>query len=385
MMMRQRRGMSVLLVLSVIAMTFVMGLAMLSSATLQAQTGRSAGVALQASALAASGVDLAGYYLMYPWRAPSLATGPSGSYWPGGTNISLGSGAAGMVNLTVVPAGGNDYVVTSVAKATSGSRSITRTVTARLRVTRGAHSEYAVTFNGSPSVTLQKATVTGDVQAVANIVNNVAVTGKVIAGGTISGTGSATAGNKASQAVAASPMAPSAANVLDLGTSYAYGINQYAPKTLSGSIGAGTWGPTSDNPGAVFVATSGLNITGTAIINGTLIVKGGPLTISGTGITITPRPGYPAVVVTNDITTGGIGAKTMTANGLVYTSGTIRSVLLSSGTLTINGALSFGGSSAIDASFSGTVKIVNKPDNIADVGIDKTALPPGVMVLSWKE
>src|SRR5438034_11280688 len=91
---KRRAGLALVLVVTVLAFAAIVGFAMLSTASMQAQTTANSSLALSADALADSGVDLACYYLVNPTKAPKFI--PAGGYYDGGT-ISFGPNMPGPV------------------------------------------------------------------------------------------------------------------------------------------------------------------------------------------------------------------------------------------------------------------------------------------------
>src|SRR3954470_11641193 len=122
---QKRTGLALVLVIAVLAFAAVIGFAMLSSASMQAQTTLNSNLALSADALADSGVDLASYYLINPTKAPKSI--PAGSFYDGGT-ISFGNKMPGTIDLAISSLGNNDYKIVSVGRA--AGRNIAHTVTA---------------------------------------------------------------------------------------------------------------------------------------------------------------------------------------------------------------------------------------------------------------
>src|SRR5215212_1413693 len=108
-----RAGLALVLVISVLAFAAVIGFAMLSTASMQAQTTLNSNLALSADALADSGVDLACYYLVNPTKAPKNV--PVGSFYDGGT-ITFGPKMPGSIDLSITSLGNNDYKIVSVGK-----------------------------------------------------------------------------------------------------------------------------------------------------------------------------------------------------------------------------------------------------------------------------
>ncbi len=117
---RPRRGMAVMMVIIMVGLCSVLGYAMLWGATTNAQVADNAVLAAKADGLAESGVNLIVYYLRYPQNAPATFLTNSDAY--SASNVSLGSGVDGYVNVRVVRdvPGGWDYTVTSTGVAQEG-------------------------------------------------------------------------------------------------------------------------------------------------------------------------------------------------------------------------------------------------------------------------
>src|SRR5688572_3733106 len=163
----RRRAFALVQVLVVVGIAAVMGLAMLSSSALQVQQGLNARLAAEADTLAESGVNLAMYYLQYPARAPQLKAG----YWPGGSDLKLGSPAhAGGADVSVARDMSDPeiYYVTSTGKVRAGAasgtgNSITRTVNAKLRVRPGLQVRHGLIGGGDLTLGLNVKVTAGNV------------------------------------------------------------------------------------------------------------------------------------------------------------------------------------------------------------------------------
>ncbi len=180
-----RNGMALFLVIGVLAFAAIIGFAMLSTASMQAQTTLNSSLALTADSLADSGLDLACYYLLNPDKAPKAV--PLGSYYDGGT-ISFGSRMPGSVDLTITPlATAGDYQIISTGRAAT-ARNVAHTVTATVHINPGYQVKSIVGFsqNGTLPAT---ATVNGDIQCNGTLVNLGVVNGNVLSPNPIQGTG----------------------------------------------------------------------------------------------------------------------------------------------------------------------------------------------------
>src|SRR3989442_4278586 len=140
---RRRTGLALVLVVTVLAFAAIVGFAMLSTASMQAQTTLNSNLALSADALADSGVDLGCYYLLNPTKAPKIV--PPGGYYNGGT-ITFGPNMPGSVDLTITPINSSgDYKIVSLCKP--GTRDLSHTVTATVHRDPGHQVKSLVAFN----------------------------------------------------------------------------------------------------------------------------------------------------------------------------------------------------------------------------------------------
>ena len=369
-----------LLVLSVVALVAVMGLAMLGEASVQSQTGRNTQAAAAAEALAESGADLACYYLMNPQQAPSLSDG----YWHGGNGITIG-GVNGSVDVGVLSIGNKDYSITATGRSgLSGASTPTRTVSITVRVERGLEVKVGAAFSTAVLTAPASLMVDGDVQ----------VNGALTNLGTINGTAYATSATNSGTLLGGwlplssdnQMQVPTAANLRNYQT-YTYGTSSYTATDLGASIAAGTvLGPTPTNPAGIYRHSGALSIGSNVTINGTLLVSGGPLNVTGSNSVITPMHGYPGAVVTGDVYLRGPGTRNLTVNGMSWVGGGLKSSgVLTSSYLTFHGALLMGGGGTVDALFGGKVNVYPDAESVSGVDLDVTLARPGVQVKSFTD
>ena len=381
---RRRAGLALLLVIGVLAFAAIIGFAMLSSASMQAQTTLNSSLALTADALADSGVDLACYYLINPDKAPTAV--PLGSYYHGGT-ISFGANMPGSVDLTITPlATAGDYQIVSVGRATG--RNIAHTVTANVHVNSGYRVKSIVGFSQNGTLPLS-ATVNGDVQANGLLVNLGVVNGNVLSPNPIQGAGTITGGLVAISPSNTTPI-PSPAELRSYST-YTFNGNTYSAAVISGLPTGTTLGPTASNPAGIYRYSGTLTMNHNVTINGTLIVENGDLNISGGGSTITPADGFPALIAKANVYMRGTllpstSPRDLTVNGFAWVGGGLKySGLFSNGFFAVNGALMFGNGGTVDTLFTPRL-IVNKNANkVAGLDIDSSVPPASAKVLSYKQ
>jgi hypothetical protein len=370
-----------LLVLATVALVAVLGMVMLTEASMRAQTARNAMASATAETLAESGIDLACYYLLNPQRAPAFV----GPHWPGAQNLTFG-GVEGSVDVTVTAAGPSIYDIVAVGRTRWGSpQGLERRLAATVQVQRALEVNVAAGFT-SPSVSLPPAvTINGDVQVDGALTNLGQINGNVIAASLVN------LGRLVGSLLAPDPgramRIPRAEELHDYQTYVHNGVTCNAA-VLGSSIPAGTvLGPTATNPAGVYYRSGALTIASNVRINGTLVVVGGPLNVSGTGSVITPQPGYPGAIIQGDIILRGPAwPRDLRINGLSWVGGSLKSSLLSTGgNLSFQGALLMGGGGTVDAQIGGTVVVTYDPGIIGGMGADLAPVSPGVCFMSFTE
>ena len=344
-----------MIVLFVVAIASVLSFALIGSQSTLATASDNGVKALQADAMAESGLQLATYYLKNPSAAPVL----NGSgYYPGQTGVSLGSDIQGTVDITVTQVSNGTFDIACTANSGTSS-SLHRTVAARANVTYGYLPAEATQINGNLA-----------------IYSNMNIIGSVRSTGTVT----VSVGGKVSGTIYAPSIVGSLLNVLGTltisiggnGTSnivsgtvknyktYTYNGATYSAKALSTT--ATSVGPTSDNPLGVFYMASDQTIDKNLVLNGTLIADG-KVTVKTTNVTINAQPGMPALIANSDIVFNG-SSRTLNVTGLSWIKGAItKTGVLGSGNVTkFTGAVQFAGSSAVSSLYSGTVQITYDPD-----------------------
>jgi hypothetical protein len=383
---RARSGIALILVVTVLAFVAIVGFSMLSTASMQAAATRNSNHALAADALAESGFDLACYYLINPDKAPTpLTTGPSGSYWSGGT-LSFGPSMPGAVTITITPlANANEYRIVCAGQA--GNSELVRNVVSTVRANRGYQVKSAVGFSQNGYLPLTS-TVHGDVQANGVLINAGIINGNVLSPNPIGGLGTILGGLIAITPSNNTPI-PNAATLRNYAT-YSYRGASYNAATITGLPTGTTLGPTPGNPAGIYRFVGPLTMNHNVVINGTLIVEG-DLNISGGGNHITPADAFPGLIVKgNTWVRGTLLASTsprdLTVNGLAWIGGGLKSSgLLSNSGFNVNGALQFGGSASVDTLYTSKLTVTTNPNNVDNLDVDTSVPPASTKVLSYKQ
>lgn len=376
---RRRRGIALLLVLAAVALAAVIALAMLSTSALQAQVSSNAQQHASSEYLAESGMQAALYYLQYPHlRPPAWGTTPG--YYIKATNVSMPD-SDGRFDVEVTETATRDvYLLRAVGRAVTGGSPVV--LTARTKVSRATINAAAL-FGGNISLPLG-VTVDGPVQVNGTLGN---LTGAVLS------------------LLFPGPLPQSAYKVPTSATINYYGADQADRKYLMPDgtagyaqqlAGAPAVSPVAaaDNPGRVFFynnpVSPNLLLTSNVPINGTLVVKGGNLSVRANGIAINPAPGMPGLIVDGDVNMYQTN-KSLDVNGVAWIGRHITWTPLlgtSTGTtLRVNGALLMPAGSVMNApGLLGGVALRYDATKV-DVPLLSRATQPGrsVTVLAWNE
>lgn len=382
-----RRGMALLLVLSVLAFATVMGAALLSSSALQVSVSANATSIAAAEALAESGVN----YAMYQLQATTEEQIALGQFWTGQNGIDLGDGIDGTINVTVTrpDTSKQHYLVESIG-AVGG---ISRRIRAKIEINLSFQPKHAVAFNGGLTLPL-----------------NMTVVGPLKSSGTVILVNSALMQGRVRAASIVGPPWPSDYEILGAGTpasvpsshrsylQYVYNGHTYNAERISANnIANATYNPNAlTNPAGIFYTDQSITLGDNVTINGTLHVRRkdtssttniGRLNIEGSNIVIRANSGFPALIVEERIRIGG-NPRSCNVYGLVWTAdGIIRGSLLQSGcTLNIYGALlNASTGTVLDALFNGKIRVEYRPEylNVGDFSTSNNS-PESVAVLSWE-
>lgn len=354
-----------MLVLFVLALTAVLGAAMLSSSALQSDVSATTLKSAEADALAESGVQIAEYYLLNPGSQPS--TWPSLGFAP--SQLANGS-----VNVSV--GGTNPYTITSTATdSTDATGAISRVITSTVKITSEYEINAAITSNSALRLS-NKVSLTANAQATSDVICTNFVTG---------GTSYTIDSNAATGGPTASQVNLYQTYTLASGqTGTAQVINGNQTISSLASLPA----PAANNPGNVYYVVGNVTcqLTSPATFNGTLVVAGNvTLGTNSKTPTITPVMGLPALIITGKFICNS-GATGLTANGVVFIGGGISTSTNTTVTLLINGALLID-TNGISAGYDGYVDVnynLASPGAVPALSLTNQT-PVSATVTAWSE
>jgi Tfp pilus assembly protein PilX len=405
-----RRGVALVVVLAVVAIASVLGYVMLSTASMQNRAGSNHARRISADYLAESGINIAMYYLQYPDRAPARN---ADGYWGGSSaDYTLPNGYPSNLVISVTRDASDPWTYEVIAVGTVGvesesSSSITRTAGARVYV----RNEYvmkpgAMVANNSFTIA-GPVTSNGDVYSAKHLAMKVGTSTPVVNGAGYAPTAMPQGvgwsqprdGYRPLSNSGTPPIAPTNSEI-NLYKTYTLHEQPHDAELLGAItsllenlLGILHLQPTESNPGGVIykdARSGGAFVLGDNVhIDGTLVVEG-DLQIKGANIVITPKPGFPALIVTGNVEIFQNG-KSLTANGATYIGNQLKSngtptLPALTSTMTVNGGLIFGTPSGAPIASGYNVKtVLNFNAAKAKAPELSTSLrsPKGVSIVRW--
>lgn len=415
---KQRRGISLMLVTAFVAVASVLGLALLSSASLQSAATRNQDLVVQADGLAESGVNLGTYWVQnvgdttkVPSNVAALNVGESTTQ----NNLSI-KNTPGKFDVTVSRLSYNRYQVSAKGKSTTTDTtdhdSANRPMTAQVDAN---FFGYAISATNASSGTLTIPTTTtidGDVFSSIPVTKAGNVNGTVydapassggsggsggggLLGGLLGGVLNLVTGTL-DAVIATLVPTPATANHY---ASYTYNSKSYAAREITAdTLSNTTLNPDVNNPLGVFFHKGTLTLGGNAKINGTVVIKDVPggllglgadpgnlrLTGKGNAITVS-TPNYPALVADSDVSFASTDAS-LDVTGLAYTGGKVtHSGTVTNSAFNVVGALLFGGGSpALDGAVRTHLTYDRVRASVPSLVTNANPMPTSVTVVYWK-
>lgn len=370
-----------MLVISVVAIASLIGLAMLSNSSLQAESAAAHARSIAANYLAESGVRTATYYLQRDLSGMPASWVVSGhKIYKTGITVS---GVSGSFDIDATTTSDTDvFKVVSVGHS-SGTDAMTRTATAYVRVVR-ASPTYAAGFGGDIIINL------------GNYFN-----GPVVSGGLFSGLGLGNLFGGSRSFNSSDFVIPTVGGGqlnhygggVSGGTYTMPNGTVGSPQTLSsGTITTASLSALATNPGKVFYYPGNVTITGAGTYTGTIISTGKIELKPPAGSTLVWNrvSGFPAMVSDGQFYVNTKNS-TVDINGIVYAgTGTGWAALLAvSGTaVRINGALLAPANQPLAVTGLGSMTVNYTPANNDIVNLATTVVSePGVGVkfIKWDQ
>jgi hypothetical protein len=385
-----RRGVAMMMVLSVVAAAAVLAWAMLASSTMRSQVDDNAVDAVEAVSIAESGVSYAMHCLHYPERVRPGAADPVTWFYPGELGLKPWSDARGTVDIVVTNTALGKYKIRATASVVRGSNVSAAKHTVEADVTTQLQGIVnAAGFNGGMTIP-----------------TNMNIVGPVVASGALGNFSTQVTGSPA-LVVATDNVVPPASRVallvetanastitgaLSTDRTYTYNGNTYiaekAPTTIGILTNMNTSRPTL-NPCNVWYSSSnvllnGANFTGVLVLRDTANLR-----VAGTN-TVTAPSGMPALVVANNInleSTALINAK-LTVKGAAWVGQKIAPAASTpnrtTAAITIDGALLMGAASPA-VQVAANVNVTYKASSVATVRrLSTVPTITGVTIDSWK-
>lgn len=331
-----------MIVVSTIAVASLMGLAMLSSSSLQAQMGDTIEHVAQADYLAESGI----HYGMHQLRK----TAASDDIYAGGTHDFGGEGRKRFV-LTVArqPGSATHYRIESRGEVLDARGEVIASKTAQATAKVDIELKYNhAAVMGSEEFRLDSPGVIEIESAAARrmYLGGTSTITRLLAEHVSGVLGNVTEWTQSS-AFAYRVTPQSAVRTFD-DAKYLYSDgNLYDAVALSsGTIGSETLGPTANNPAGVYYRHGDVSLTGEVTIQGSLIVLNGNLKLTGPNNRIDASQahsrGFPALVVRDgDITPAAVAAGTrLEVHGATWVGGDIAGSIVGAGSeMVFNGVV----------------------------------------------
>lgn len=388
---RKARGIALVLVLAVIGLATILGVAMLASASLQAQVKSNNIHAAHAQYLAESGVSIAMYYLHDPAAAPVLVDG----YYPGQASVPLRAEAGDVVDISVENVADKTYDITATGRAGPDAASIARQVKARVSVTSSYVLDRAASFAGNFTMPASMS-VTGNTRCDGVLT----CAGGKMTGGAVQAAASNVAGFSPLPSFPTHAVpAPAQLSIISSlsGTPARYSYTDadgqqhtgYAQE-IGNTVPIIALPPASkSNPLNVWYAKDNDIWLADCDIAGTIVTLGAHKVVVAGNAHVRPAGKLPAIVALGGVRfCSDLPANALAVEGLLYCGGNIDTTGDAEAyhcTTTINGALMMASSSAaISDKYNGTIDVTYAAANV-DVpdltSIDQT--PRSIKVLRW--
>lgn len=380
----RHHGLALMLVVAVVAMASLIGMAMLSNASLQAQAAGNHERATMANYLAESAAQTAGYYLQRNLAGMPANWGDAAGHTIYAQNVTV-SGVEGSFSLDVTPTAVPDVYQIVATGYSGGTTPITRTITSNMKVVR-ATPTVAAAFGGSSVIGLGNyfsgaPVITLGVLSGGGLINLLGGTRAVLSEDFIVptvGGGAAPLNYYGADVANGTYTTPSGqvgtAQILSSGTIP-------SPATLT---------PLATNPGKIFYYNGNVVITGAGTYTGTILSRGKIEIAVPLGSTVKwfRQTGFPAMVSDGSLLVNS-RLLNMTVDGIVFAGkGTYFGTPLATtgSSFKINGSLLIPAGFNVNAGGVASMSVTYTPANSDVQNMTTTPQPAvGLKYLSWAQ
>jgi hypothetical protein len=281
------RGAALLVVLFIVMAITILSLGFLSRSDVELACGENMILRTQMDYLAESGLEHARGLILNPQDVAS-------EYWTGDVAQQLVPDSDNYYDVNVIKVGECNYQITCDAYREKGGEKLARSsLSAELRL------DPCIAFwaGGDTSIP-QRITVSGDVYCNGNLSGDGYINGDVFTSGNI--TGENVEGRK-NEVVAEAPVGWPGIEISDFSANYYIATAAYSVQIVDSNVHpVGNFNPSVNNPAGIRYCsgdvemTSGVNIKGMLVVNGTL-------RISGANNTISAVKNFPALLVSGEV------------------------------------------------------------------------------------
>ena len=297
-----RQGAALLVVLFIVMVITIVSLGFLSRSDVELACGQNMILRTQMDYLVESGLEHARGLILNPQDIGS-------EYWTGAAVQQLVEGSDDYYDVEVIRDSNDhcNYIIDCNSYRWSNGEKIGRSsITAELRL-----DPCIAYWAGSGTVVSGQITINGDVYCNGNLTNNGSIGGDVFASGTITG---ANIVGQRNELVPQAPVDWPGLVSSDFSPTYYIGSTSYSTEIVDANVHPmGSFNPSAGNPAGIRYCSGDVELTSGVNINGMLVVNG-TLRISGVNNVISAVKNFPALLVNGEMVVGDGG--TLVIEGL---------------------------------------------------------------------
>ena len=290
-----RQGAALLVVLFIVMVITIVSLGFLSRSDVELACGQNMILRTQMDYLVESGLDHARGLILNPQDVVS-------EYFTGATGQQLVAGSDDYYDLEVVrndsePTNRCNYIIDCNSYRLRNGEKIGRSsIRGELRL-----DPCIAYWAGSDTVISGQITINGDVYCNGNLANNGSIGGDVFASGTITG---ANIEGQRNELVAQAPVDWPGLVSSDFGPTYCIGSTSYLAEIVDANVHpVGSFNPSAGNPAGIRYCNGDVELAGSVIIKGMLVVNGTLRVRGAEGLynEISAVKNFPALLVSGEV------------------------------------------------------------------------------------